>query len=464
MKQTIYSFLIAVIAGIGLYSCSSDDDSSSLDVPLSFSAETITFDTIFTEVGSATLHFKIYNRNNRSLDIQTIELASKGVSGFRLNVDGDPGTSFSNIEILKKDSLFVFVEITVDPSASADLIIKDSIRFTTNGVAQYVKLEAIGLDVHKWDNKTISQDMTIVADKPILVYNTLKIEQGAKLTIPENTTFYFRRNAKLEVHGTLDMQGSPDKPIVLRGERFDKINSNILWDNVSGQWDGVVFHSTSYNNHLQYVLIKNSAKGVLFHDSDPSLKKADLIGVTIQNTSANGLFAINCNIDAENCLFANTEGATLKLAGGKYNFNFCTIANYYKWATRRASALVISNFLASESKPLIQCNIYNSIIYGSSSDELSIDKTNNSLFNCAFSSCIIRDAESQESYFDNITWNKDPLFVYLNNSGDFSYNFELKPSSPAINAGDNSFPVATDIKGRLRPNNRQFDLGCYEYY
>lgn len=451
------------IACICFCRCGSDDNNALSDKPLAFSADTIMFDTVFTDVGSATLHFKIYNSNSRSLNIQSIELASKGTSGFRLNVDGEPGTTFSNIEILKNDSLFVFVEITVNPSTSTDLIIKDSIRFSTNGIVQHVNLEAIGLDVHKWDNKTISQDTVLTAKKPFLIYNTLKIKEGAKLTVPENSTFYFRRNAKLEVNGSVNMLGTANKPITLRGDRFDKISPNIYWDNVSGLWEGITFSSESHNNKLQHVVVKNSTKGILFHNSNPSSKKASLKGVVIQNTSEDGLFAINCDIDAENCLFVNSGGAAVRLAGGKYAFNFCTIANYYRWAMQRSNALVVTNTLASEPKPLIQCNIYNSIIYGSSSDELVINKSSNSSFNCLFSSCLIKGTEVQNSHFENIIWNSNPLFVYLNNDGDFSYNFQLKQESPAIDAANGTFPVATDIKGHPRPVNGLFDIGCYEF-
>lgn len=463
MRQVIYSILVAIISFV-FCNCASDDDSSLGDKPLSFSDETIVFDTVFTKVGSATLHFKIYNKNNRSLRIQAIELASKGASGFRLNVDGESGTSFSNVEILKKDSLFTFVEVTVDPSTSADLIIKDSIRFTTNGFIQYVKLEAIGLDVYKWDNETITENTTLTADKPYLIYNTFTVNEGTKLTIPENLTFYFRRNAKMEIYGSVDILGTPDKPVIFRGERLNNISPNIAWNNVPGQWEGITFHASSYNNNLQYATIKNSLKGILFHDSNPSLKKASLTGVTIQNTSGYALFAINCNIDATNCLFANSENATLKLAGGKYNFNFCTIANYYRWSPRKAAALELSNAIASTPTPLIQCNFYNSIIYGSTSDELMIMEMPNTASNYLFSSCLIKGIVTQKPNFENIIWNKDPLFSNLNNNGDLSYDFQPKATSPAINAANSSFPIETDIKGRTRPNNGFFDIGCYEYF
>lgn len=47
------------------------------------------------------------------------------------------------------DSLFVFVQVTVDPTGSTSpLLIKDSVIFETNGNIQDVKLTAIGQDVY----------------------------------------------------------------------------------------------------------------------------------------------------------------------------------------------------------------------------------------------------------------------------------------------------------------------------
>lgn len=444
--------------------CGSDDDYLSGDKPLSFSTDTIGFDTVFTQIGSATQQLKIYNRNNRSLNIQSVELESKGASGFRINLDGESGTSFSNVEILKNDSLFLFVEVTVDPLTSPDPVIRDSIRFTTNGITQYIQLEAIGLDVYKWKDKIIGQDTTITAHKPILVYSTLTIAEGVKLTVTESAVFYFRRNARMDVYGSVDMQGTASKPIVIRGDRFDKISENVYWDNVPGQWKGITFHPDSYNNAMQYVTIKNSTEGVVFYESDPSIKKATLEGVTIQNTSQTGLSAINSNIDAENCLLVNSGEATMKLIGGKYNFNFCTIANYYRWATRKAPTVVITNIFGISPRPLDECNIYNSIIYGSYSEELAIEGTNSAALNYRIASSIIRATTSQKANFENIIWNTNPQFVDLNSNENFTYNFQLQSSSPAIDAGNNNYPVSSDIKGRTRSYNGTYDIGCYEWY
>ena len=58
---------------------------------LTFSRDTVKFDTVFTTVGSATRSFKIYNPYNENIRISSIELMGGEPSNFRMNVDGQIG-------------------------------------------------------------------------------------------------------------------------------------------------------------------------------------------------------------------------------------------------------------------------------------------------------------------------------------------------------------------------------------
>ena len=110
--------------------------------------------------------FMIYNRNDQPLLISEIMLASGEETGFRINVDGRKGDHFQNVRIQADDSLYVFVEVTVNPNASNQpLLVDDSIIFTTNGVKQSVRLEAYGQNVNLYKNGLIlTQDTHFTAD------------------------------------------------------------------------------------------------------------------------------------------------------------------------------------------------------------------------------------------------------------------------------------------------------------
>ena len=122
---------------------------------LEFSGDTVLFDTVFTTVGSTVASFLVYNPNDKKVVISSIQLAGGETSQFRLNIDGVPGASASNVEISGHDSLFIFVEVNIDPTnALSPFLVKDSILFSTNGNVQDIKLLAYGQDAHYFHPNT----------------------------------------------------------------------------------------------------------------------------------------------------------------------------------------------------------------------------------------------------------------------------------------------------------------------
>src|ERR1035437_4665753 len=125
-------FFISTFFVIAFSSCNDDIYSTSPKDKISFSTDTLSFDTVFTTIGSATSKILVYNRNNSALKISHIGIAGGKGSNFKINVDGsiNADNQFENIEIRAKDSLYIFVSITVDPNNSnSPVFIQDSIEF-----------------------------------------------------------------------------------------------------------------------------------------------------------------------------------------------------------------------------------------------------------------------------------------------------------------------------------------------
>ena len=119
---------------------------------VSFSTDTLSFDTLFSTLGSTTRFFTIKNTHKQAIKISNIQLAGGITSPYRINVDGDAGTSFNDIEIPAKDSIYVFVEVTINPTAAnLPFIVEDSVQFQTNGILQQVQLNAYGQNAHFFD-------------------------------------------------------------------------------------------------------------------------------------------------------------------------------------------------------------------------------------------------------------------------------------------------------------------------
>ena len=124
---------------------------------LHFSNDTIAFDTVFASIGSITKTLTVYNRNN--FDVKSnIALLGNSAAHFRMNIDGVAGNSQKNIEIPAKDSIFIFLEVTIDPSLNTTpYILSDSLVFTTGTKKQDVDIVAWGQDAHFHTANTFGQ-------------------------------------------------------------------------------------------------------------------------------------------------------------------------------------------------------------------------------------------------------------------------------------------------------------------
>lgn len=484
-KKFAFYFLSLFLVTSFFYACSDNDNfSTNSSLRLEFSADTVRFDTVFTTIGSATKRFKVYNRNKEAITINNVSLVSGGNKGFRINVDGEKGNSVSNTDILGNDSLFVFVEVTIDPlNMNNPLLITDSIRFQFNGVNQFVSLEATGQDAIIWRNKSITKDTTLTATKPYLIYGDLTIAGNSTLSIKEGVSMYFHKDAKLKVNGTLNALGTIDLPIVMRGDRLDNLfeSPKVPYDRVHGQWGGVVVASNSYNNKLENVRIKNGVYGIVFEaGNDVSQQKATITNTMIQNTTKETLLAINSNITVANSLFANSGSSVVRLLGGSYIFTQTTIANYMSsyWGFSRGPALIVSNTGIDNNATVVNFDLSkaafgNTIVAGSSSTELKLDQSNSKTFIYQFINCLIKNKGTDDNYFMNTIWGVDPAFQYiyssetaaLNPNNYYYYDFRLTESSPAREKGAliyaTQYPL--DIVGTPRVLTNAPDIGCYQW-
>lgn len=484
MKPIAY-FIILLTSFSLFFACSNDDNfSNNSNLRLSFSVDTLRFDTVFATVGTATKRLKVYNKNSDALHITSIELMNAENTGFRMNVDGISGNKVSNVDILGKDSMYIFVEVTVNPlDKNKPMLVDDSIRFQFNGVTQYMRLEAIGQNVVLWRNKIINADTTIVAEKPFLIYDGLTIAKGATLNISKNVQLFFHSGAKVLINGQIKAVGTISEPVVFRGDRLDNLyqSGNVPFDRVPGQWEGIEVAADSYDNVFENVRIRNGVYGVLFQDSDPTKEKATFLNTVIQNASKEVLWAVNCKITAMNTLFANSGGYTVRLLGGDYNFLHCTIANYMdaNWGLLpRRSAMLLSNTgenVAGRTVtyPLLNANFTNTIVAGRSNAELELKQADAIAFKHLFKNCLIKRKGTDDESFVNTVWDVDPVFRFIYSyeaaAGDTSlyyfYDFRLSENSPAIHKGSRQAAVdlPLDLVGASRRSDEGPDIGCFEW-
>lgn len=66
--------LIFVLLSSMFYSCRKDDFTTDSGAKLSFSTDTLLFDTVFTTMSSTTKRIKVYNKNSDNIIISDIRL------------------------------------------------------------------------------------------------------------------------------------------------------------------------------------------------------------------------------------------------------------------------------------------------------------------------------------------------------------------------------------------------------
>lgn len=446
--------------------CDDENFSTSPSLTLAFSRDTLRMDTVLTGVGTSTRQLIVYNRNKESLIISSITLADASNSGFRINVDGMKGTHFSDIEIRGKDSLYILVEATIQPQNSDEPFFKkDSIVFITNTNRQDVKLYAYGQDFLALRKKEITQDTLISSARPIVIYDSLSIKEGAHLTIGAGTRLYFHGKSGLQVHGKLTVEGRLDAPVVFRGDRTDYILS-YPYDRLPGQWDGIRIHSSSYENTINYADIHGGIFGIRCDSAATDRRKLTLTNSIIHQVSGNGLEMTSCQAIIGNSQISNAGNNCVSLLGGDYEFVHCTLANYYSWDIKNGVALAIKNERGEITYPLTMAAFRNCIISGSSSDEISGGRSEDATipFNYYFSYCLINSVEEKNDKVVEVLWKKDDNFTLLDNKKQ-RYDFQLDSISAAINIGlsEDARNYPLDLKGQSRLNDEAPDAGCYEW-
>jgi hypothetical protein len=432
------------------------------------------FDTIFTTIGSSTRHFKVYNRNKYDLNISSIKLAGGPNSPFRINIDGEATNHAQNVYIRSNDSLFIFVEVTVNPTnVNAPLLISDSIVFETNGNIQDVKLIAWGQDVHLLNGVVLTGINTFTSDKPYLIYDSLYISSDAELVIEAGSRIHSHNGAWIIVEGRLIVNGEFDAPVIFEGDRLEP-----FYRDKPGQWGGIGFTYNSYNNSINWAIIKNAIAGVnTFPFANLDFHTLTITNTIIKNMSYMAIDARGARIDAGNCLFANAKEMCLSLAGGRYTFTHCTIANYWgQYVNRTGPALLLANYFLYRSISgeislveigMEETTFNNSIIYGTRNNEIELVNSYygqliNAPFDYRIENSLIRVDNtfniSNNNFFINVI-KENPKFI-----DPYKNNFKLDAQSPAKDFGAINFAIKYpfDLNNNSRIEDNGPDAGAYE--
>lgn len=514
MKRSLY-ITLSLIALVFWSSCRQDFIFAPSSGNLSFSKDTVYLDTIFSNIGSSTYTLKVYNTSDEDILIPSIKLSKGQESNYRMNVDGLIGNGaligkeFENIELLARDSMYVFIETTIDifplVENETQFLYTDVIVFENTSGVQKVELVtlvrdavfifpnrdaegvvetlAFDTDGDGVDDETSvrgrflqDSELTFTNEKPYVVYGyaavgdgkTLNINPGARIHFHEDSGLLITNNASLHVNGlpSLDLE-LLENEVVFEGDRLEP-----LYENVPGQWQTIWLFNGSTDNVINYATIKNGTIGVLSDGNQQDPTKLEINNSQVYNQSNFGILGRATSIIAENIVINNSGLSSFAgTVGGNYNVTHSTIANYWTSSFRQYPALLLNNFIVDSentvtTNPLVAANFTNCIIYGNDSPELFLENKNSEDFNFKFTNSLIYFDDpngnfsspeydfSDTTLYENVIFNNNPQFL-----DPFNNKLNIPFGSPAEGAGIFSGNLTKDITNTTR--NSPPDLGPY---
>ena len=518
MRNIICLLLVGFM--ISLTSCRKDFETVPSSGNLGFSKDTVYLDTVFSNIGSSTYTLKVYNRSDDDIKIPKIRLG-KSDSKYRMMIDGMTGEDednngvgdgriFNNVELLAKDSMYVFIETTANIADAnpTDFLYTDDIVFDSSNGPQKVNLVTLIRDAYflfpKRDVNGIKENLLLGTDqngdevringfeldendpvngneyifnntKPYVVYGYAGVPTGKTLTINPGAKVYFHSEsgivvqpgATINVNGAVstDSNNPQQNEVTFEGDRLEP-----LYEDVPGQWGAIWLREGSINNSINHLTLKNATVGLLVENCVLKLQNSQ-----IYNSANYGVLARKASMNECENLVINLAGqaALACTIGGSYQFKHCTFNN--NWVSSNQVAVLMSNY---EEQPdgtkitgaLTQANFYNCIIYSSNNIGLFLDKLNDETIPFVFDVkyCLIKFRDSGTSLAGKLIYdfirdqregnikNKEPKFF------DVNFNkLNIDDTSAAFTKGDAAYLVPVDILGQQRTSNPP-DMGAYQ--
>lgn len=457
MRISLWSLIICFLT---LSACRKTEIiTTDTNAKLSFSSDSILFDTVFTSIGSTSRKLQVFNYNKNALSISEIKLAGGSNSPFSININGQSLLAKNNVKLNGNDSLNIFIKVTINPNLQdAPFIVQDSIICNTNGNRQVIQLVAYGQNAIFINNGTINANTTWTKGSPYIIYQSVTVANGATLNIEPGAKIYFHKDAKMNIEGTLIAKGTVQDSIVFSSDRLER-----LFQDEPGQWEGLHFKAASTNSIIENALIKNGIVGItsdsLSNNSNPKLL---INGTIIKNMQVAGYIGYHSDLMAFNSLIHNCGSYLLyAVGGGNYNLKQNTFAAYNFNFARKTPALLFSDILNTTRYNNLNVDLVNNIIWGSLTNELVIEKKSTATVQNHLLNNLIKSNQTSFNNNGNIL-NVDPQFLQPR------YGiYTLLTNSPAENKGTDLTAdpfylvyLKRDMKNNLRLS--PSTIGCYE--
>ncbi len=471
-----------------LSSCYKEKFTTNSGDVLTYSLDTLMFDTVFTQISTVTRYFKVYNPNKLSVRIDEVTLTGPNADFFTLNVDGYTGDIIRNVEILPEDSIYVFAEATIDPDnpvSVSPFILEADAQFQYNGNVQKTKLVAWGQNANYIPGPNTPNRISLLScdlaeetwddPKPYVLYGTLLID-SCTLVLPPGAELYVHggiANNQIGIYnegliytypkGRIEVRGTVSQPVIIRDDRIEPDHA--------GEWAGIRLGPESGPHKFSHMQLSSALAGI----TSDSATVVEMDHSSIAYTSGPGFFARHATAKISNCLFYENGSQAVALTyGGDYEIAYTTMVSF----GNDREALLMNNYYCSD--PLCQeglflnqftGRIFNSLLIGSSRDEVWLVDAGTpeqalldiQMYNNMVVVDELLDQDKYPDFFETICTNcfeyryGDTLFVDMLHD-----DYHLDTMSVAEQKGIPLPAYPDDFDGQSRDLLLP-DLGCYEF-
>ncbi|MFD1873621.1 hypothetical protein [Hymenobacter bucti] len=493
-RKLLFPVVLLLSAGFSLFlpGCKPREEELQTSGALAFSADTVKFDTVFTNLRTVTKRLWVYNRNPRGVNVDLIGLDRPATSAYTLLINGDLKQTATNLFIRGEDSLLVLVRAKLPDNgqngAPKDYVLEEKLNFRTNGQDQHVLLRSFGQNIYLHDDVPLACNAVWTNDRPHVLYNSVVVPVGCTLRIKPGTRVYAHAGAALIVRGTLLVNSPADyAPGTAATDTVKATNTDIVrfsgdrsgeaqYATAPGQWTGIVLHASSRGNIIRYAQIQNATVGVLLYNPDNLSPRPDVLlqnaviryisgyAVSFAGSKSTldlgaGVLSVAGKATMENTLFSDCyEYAVLGIGGGEYALNYCTIANYPATTSVRSTASLTFTNVAADGKTKnagLTLSLKNSIVWGSIRDELFLDNYDDYSAGVSIQNTML--ATERYAATANAPGTPGLAQPSLNNLiGTYSYNY---PSFKSISTGPSSdYRLKADSPGLDRATQKAAPL------